>query len=42
MPLAEETIVLKHRAREIETRLAGDAVVAMDNFGADLTFFPER
>lgn len=42
MPLVEETIVLEHRARSIGTRLAGDAVVAMDNFGADLTFFPER
>jgi hypothetical protein len=41
MPLAEETIVLEHRTRDIRARLAGDAVMAMDNFGADLTFFPE-
>lgn len=32
-------IVLKHRTRDIRVRLRGDAVEAMDNFGADLTFF---
>jgi hypothetical protein len=42
MPLDEETITLEHRTRNIGARLAGDAVVAMDSFGADLTFFPER
>ena len=32
-------LVLKHRTRNIRVRLRGDAVLAMDNFGADLTFF---
>jgi hypothetical protein len=40
MPLTEETITLPHRTRNIRARLAGDSVIAMDNFGADLTFFP--
>ncbi len=34
-----QEIVLKHRLRDIRVRLRGDEVVAMDNFGADLTFF---
>ena len=38
--LAEEELVLQHRTRSIRARLRGDEVVAMDNFGADLTFFP--
>lgn len=38
-PLVEEEIVLQHRTREIRARLRGDEVVAMDNFGAELTFF---
>lgn len=38
-PLAEEEIKLVHQEREIRTRLRGDAVVAMENFGGDLTFF---
>jgi len=38
-PLAMETLTLQHRTRQIEVRLQGDAVVAMENFGADLTFF---
>lgn len=38
-PLKEQTITLHHRTRQIRTRLRGDEVVAMDNFGADLTFF---
>ncbi|MDE0186837.1 MAG: hypothetical protein OXP71_15455 [Candidatus Poribacteria bacterium] len=37
--IPEQEIQLKHRTREIRTRLRGDAVVAMQNFGADLTFF---
>ena len=37
--LAEEEIELKHRTRRIRVRMRGDEVVAMDNFGADLTFF---
>ncbi len=38
-PLAVQEIALKHQARTIRTRLRGDAVEAMENFGADLTFF---
>ncbi len=49
MPVGEELriefalepseIVLKHRTRQISVRMQGDAVEAMENFGADLTFF---
>ena len=39
-PLTEQVITLNHRTRQIRVRLRGDAVVGMDNFGADLTFFP--
>ncbi len=38
-PLAEQQITLKHRTRDIRVCLHGDEVTAMDNFGADLTFF---
>ena len=38
-PLPEAEIVLEHRTRQIRTRLRGDQVLAMDNFGADLAFF---
>lgn len=38
-PLVAEEITLTHRTRQIRARLRGDEVVAMDNFGADLTFF---
>lgn len=38
-PLAEREITLAHRTRRIRTRLRGDQAVAMDDFGADLTFF---
>ncbi len=38
--LAESSIELKHRTREIDVHLRGDSVAAMSNFGADLTFFP--
>ncbi|MDE2999019.1 MAG: hypothetical protein OXU79_08075 [Gemmatimonadota bacterium] len=38
-PLVEREIVLHHRTRKIRVRLRGDEVAAMDNFGADLTFF---
>lgn len=37
--LPEQDIALKHRTRNIRTRLKGDGVISMDNFGADLTFF---
>ncbi|HHZ91909.1 TPA: hypothetical protein EYN65_15615 [Candidatus Poribacteria bacterium] len=40
-PLPEQEIVLKHRTREIHARLRGDEVMAMENFGAPLTFFPQ-
>lgn len=38
-PLATQSLTLHHRTRDIRVRLQGDAVAAMDNFGADLTFF---
>ena len=40
-PLKEQELVLSERLhiQPIRVRLRGDAVVAMDNFGADLTFF---
>ena len=38
-PLSEREITLKHRTRDIRVRLRGDAVDAMENFGAKLTFF---
>ena len=37
--LPEREITLSHRTRQIHTRLRGDRVVAIQNFGADLTFF---
>lgn len=40
-PLAEERLELQHRDKVIRVRLAGDAVAGMDNFGQDLTFFPD-
>ena len=39
-PVSESELVLNHRTREIRARLQGDTVVSMDNFGAELTFFP--
>ena len=38
--LPEREIVLHHRLRDIRVRLRGDQVTAMDNVGADLTYFP--
>ena len=38
-PATWTEITLAHRTRNIRAVLEGDAVVAMDNFGADLTFF---
>ena len=38
-PLTEQEMALKHRTRAIRARLRGDEVVAMENFGADLTYF---
>ena len=37
--LPVEELVLKHRTHDIRVRLRGDEVVAMDDFGMDLTFF---
>ena len=37
--LPAEEIALHHRTRDIRVRLRGDQVAAMDNFGADLTYF---
>lgn len=37
--LPTQELVLKHRDRNIRVRMRGDEVAAMDNFGADLTFF---
>ena len=37
--LPARQITLEHRTRHIRVRLRGDEVIAMDNFGADLTFF---
>ena len=39
LPLAEQELTLDHRTRQIRVQLRGDEVVAMENFGADLTFF---
>jgi hypothetical protein len=39
MPPHEGEIALAHRTRTIRARLAGDTVVAMENFGSNLTFF---
>ena len=38
-PVRKQEITLSHRTRDIRAVLQGDAVVAMDNFGAGLTFF---
>ena len=38
-PLCSAEITLKHRTRDIRARLRGDAVIAMDSFGQDLTYF---
>ncbi len=37
--LTKQTVVLRHRTRDIKVNLEGDSVVSMDNHGADLTFF---
>ena len=37
--LPTRRIVLHHSTRDIHVRMRGDAVEAMDSFGADLTFF---
>ncbi len=39
LDLPTSEIVLRHRTHDIPVRLCGDEVVAMENFGQDLTFF---
>jgi hypothetical protein len=39
LPGEELTLTHRHTGTRIRTRLRGDEVVAMENFGADLTFF---
>ena len=39
-PVSESELVLNHRTREVRARLRGDTVVSMENFGAQLTFYP--
>ena len=41
LPLVEEEIALAHRTREIWDVSRGDEVVAMENFGAPLTYFDD-
>lgn len=41
LPLARESLVLRHRTRDIRVNLAGDSVLAMDDHGADLSFFED-
>ena len=36
----ERDVVMHHKAHDIRVRLLGDTVLAMDSFGANLTFFP--
>jgi hypothetical protein len=38
-PLPMREITLNHRTRAIRARLRGDEVIAMENFGAELTYF---
>ena len=38
-PLEEQEMVMRNPAGEIRVRLRGDTVTAMDDFGADVTFF---
>ena len=37
--LPTQELVLKHRTHDIRVRMRGDAILAMDNFDTDLTFF---
>lgn len=39
LPLPLQEITLEHRTRIIRVQMRGDEVAAMENFGADLTFF---
>ncbi|MYA59084.1 MAG: hypothetical protein F4X40_00800 [Chloroflexi bacterium] len=40
LPLAERDLTIHHQDHEIGARLRGDAVVAMDDLGAGLAYFP--
>ncbi len=40
LPLAERDLTIRHQDHEIGARLRGDAVVAMDDLGAGLAYFP--
>ena len=37
--LTGQDIILSHRTRKIKARLEGDRIIAMENFGAGLTYF---
>ncbi len=39
-PLAERDLTIHHQDHEIRARMRGDAVVAMDDLGAGLAYFP--
>jgi hypothetical protein len=39
LPLTKRDLVLTYRKRRIATRMEGDRILQMENFGADLTFF---
>ena len=40
LPLAERDLTIRHQDHDIGARLRGDAVVAMDDLGAGLAYFP--
>ena len=40
LPLAERDLRIRHQDHDIGARLRGDAVVAMDDLGAGLAYFP--
>ena len=40
LPLAERGLTIHHQDHDIEARMQGDAVVAMDDLGAGLAYFP--
>ncbi len=40
LPLAERDLTIHHQNHDIEARMRGDAVVAMDDLGAGLAYFP--
>ena len=39
LPLVERDLTIRHQDHDIEARLRGDAVVAMDDLGAGLAYF---